>query len=133
MTFLKQNWFKLAVLLMLSGTSVGLFAAFPKRDAAPTPQVTEPTNSPMPSTPDVPRKAFTTPIDPTIQIEICRTQAKDYADKVAKRVYLLAFEEAQAAGDTKSARAYLEMSFKPEHPADYDSNYNLEYIKCLKQ
>ncbi len=69
--------------------------------------------------------------DPIIKIEKCKTQAKDYADKIATRDYLLAFEKAQAAGDTQTAQFYMEASFKPEHPGNYDSNYNSEYIKCL--
>ncbi len=70
-------------------------------------------------------------IDPAIKIEKCKTQAKNYADGVARRDYLLAFEKAQEAGDTQTAQFYYELSRKPEHPANYDSNYNSEYIKCL--
>lgn len=69
--------------------------------------------------------------DSAVKIEKCKTQAKNYADKIAKRDYLLAFEKAQAEGDTETAQFYLQLSFKPEHPANYDSNYNGEYIKCL--
>lgn len=69
--------------------------------------------------------------DPQIKIEKCKAQAKDYADKIAVRLYLQAFEKAQAQGDTASAQMYLQFSEVPEHPADYDSNYQGEYIKCL--
>lgn len=72
------------------------------------------------------------PISATLQIELCKTEAKDYADKIAKADYLKAFEDAMRRGDTESAKVYLNASFKPEHPADYDSNYNSVYIKCLK-
>lgn len=91
-------------------------------------------NSTVASTPE-PLQAKTkeqaTQQDPIIKIEKCKTQAKDYADKIATRDYLLAFEKAQAAGDAQTAQIYMEASFKPEHPANYDSNYNSEYIKCL--
>ena len=119
MNFLKQNWFKLAILLILVGVSIGFFNVFPRNKTTPTPQATESTAPAV--------------VDSVVKLEICRTQAKDYADKIAKRDYLLAFEKASNAGDEKTAQAYLEMSFKPEHPANYDSNYNSEYIKCLKQ
>ena len=72
------------------------------------------------------------PVNSAIKIELCKTEAKDYADKIAKRAYLLASEKAQKAGDTATSIAYLEMSYEPKHPADYDSNYNSKYITCLK-
>lgn len=83
-----------------------------------------PANKPQP-------KAQVVQQDSTIKIEVCKTQAKDYADKRAKREYLLAMEKAAAAGDSKTALFYLNLSDGPAHPADYDSNYNGEYIKCL--
>lgn len=70
-------------------------------------------------------------IDPAIKIEICNAQAKNYADNIAKRDYLLAFEKAQAAGQTEAAKIYFQFSLKPGHPADYDNNYQSEYMKCL--
>ena len=83
------------------------------------------------NTPVIKTAVKNTPIDSTIKIEKCKTQAKDYADKIATRDYLLAFEKASDEGDMESAMFYFDLSRKPEHPADYDSNYNSEYIKCL--
>ena len=133
MSWLKQNWFRLAILLILVGTSIGFFTVFPKENIAPTLQTIEPASSPTPLTSNVLQKIAPAPVDPTIKLETCKTQAKNYADKIAKRVYLLAVEKAIAEGDTKTAQIYLEASYKPEHPADYDSNYSAEYINCLKQ
>lgn len=62
-------------------------------------------------------------VSDTLKIEICKTEAKDYADKVAKASYLEAYQIASKYGGT-----YTE----PEHPVNYNSNYNSEYIKCLK-
>ena len=69
--------------------------------------------------------------EPTLKIEKCKTQAKIYADGIAKKDYLEAFQKAMDAGDTETAQVYLEFSYGPEHPADYDNNYSSEYIRCL--
>ncbi len=67
----------------------------------------------------------------TLTIEVCKTQAKDYADKIARAGYLTAAQKALDEGSTESYQMYFNFSLKPEHPADYDSNYNSVYIKCL--
>lgn len=66
-----------------------------------------------------------------LKIEVCKTEAKSYADGLAKAGYLKAFEEANARGDYETAKYYLQFSYGPDHPADYDSNYNSKYISCL--
>ena len=73
----------------------------------------------------------TTPIDPVIKIEKSKAQAKFYADQKAKSAYLSAMIKAQENGDTETAMFYFEASIKPEHPHDYDLNYQVEYISCL--
>lgn len=73
----------------------------------------------------------TTPVNTTLKIELCKTKAKSYADGLAERSYLEAYEEALNKGDNETAQVYLNLSFGSEHPANYDSNYNSEYIKCL--
>ena len=70
-------------------------------------------------------------IDPSVKIEKCKATAKYAADRKAKNDYLQAFEDAQKRGDTETAQVYLEDSFEPKHPADYDSNYQAAYINCL--
>lgn len=154
--FLKENWLKISVLaclLMAMGSILYYFVLFlPKQTEVKNTQnnkvnklqtqliaAQKELEEEKNKQPQVLEKAITQPQpqvqatqqDPTIKIEKCKTQAKNYADSVAKRGYLQAFEKAQAAGDTQTAQMYLEFSFKPEHPADYNNNYNSEYIKCL--
>jgi hypothetical protein len=82
------------------------------------------TSKPTPTTPVV-------SVDPVIKIEKCKAQAKFSADKQAKSEYLAAMVRAQDSGDSKTAQFYLDASIKPEHPADYDANYQSEYLSCL--
>ncbi|MFA6526300.1 MAG: hypothetical protein WCT26_02700 [Candidatus Buchananbacteria bacterium] len=78
-------------------------------------------------------QTYSKPIDGNVKIELCQTEAKSYADKLAKEMYLKAYNDALAKGDTATAQAYLNFSFKPEHPADYDNNYSSVYTKCLQK
>lgn len=71
--------------------------------------------------------------DPQIKMELCQTQAKIFADRIARRVYLQASEDAMAKGDEATSVEYMKLSYGPAHPADYDENYGKEYIKCLKE
>jgi|GEM_PF-6654290 len=70
-------------------------------------------------------------VDPAIKIEKCRTQAKDYADNLAKQAYLSAYQTAMDNGNAETAIYLLNLSAKPEHPADYEGNYDSAYLKCL--
>ena len=75
--------------------------------------------------------AISASTDPIIKIEKCKAQAKYYADQKAKSDYLSAMIRAQEEGDSETAMFYFEASIKPEHPHDYDFNYQIEYISCL--
>lgn len=70
-------------------------------------------------------------VDPQIKIEKCRAEAKDYADGLAKKAYLSAYQTAMDNGNTETALYLLNLSAKPEHPADYDGNYDSAYLRCL--
>jgi len=70
-------------------------------------------------------------IDPLIKIELCKSKAKFYADQKAKSGYLSAMIKAQESGDSETAMFLFNASIKPEHPYDYDYNYQLEYLSCL--
>lgn len=66
-----------------------------------------------------------------IEIEKCKALAKDYADKIAVKLYLEAYEKSVAQGDMETAQVYLEASWEPKHPANYNSIYQEKYIECL--
>lgn len=91
---------------------------------------TEKQNPPK-AAPVAPKPADRPVVDPAIKIEKCRTQAKDYADNLAKQAYLSAYQTAMDNGNTETAIYLLNLSAKPEHPADYDGNYDFAYLKCL--
>lgn len=95
------------------------------------PKTTKPTASSTPVPTPTPAPATVPPIDPAIKIEKCKAQAKYSADQKAKSDYLAAMIKAQEAGDSETAQFYFNASIKPEHPADYDRNYQSEYISCL--
>ena len=141
--WLKENWFKISILtclLMITGSVLYYFVLFlPKQTEIKNTQSNKVNElqvqliSTQKELEDNSKQSQVqaTQQDPTIKIERCKTQAKDYADKIAKRGYLLAAERASEAGDWETWKIYMNFSYGPSHPADYDSNYNSEYIKCL--
>ena len=128
--WLKQNWFTLCVLvcfLLITSSVLYYFVLFLPRQAEVKDLQDSEANK---------QRAQSNGIENSqqnqiVKIEKCKTNAKNYADDIARKSYLQAFEKELAAGNTKAAQMYLEFSYKPEHPADYDGNYNFEYIKCL--
>ena len=130
MNWLKENWFRIGILLALfSFVFVMLVVNRPTKDAGALQSNQTAIKTIDSITQQVPPAKPTQ--DPSIKIELCKTQARAFADNEARQVYLKASDDATARGDSTLAAQYLVWASEPSHPANYDINYQSKYIDCL--